>query len=261
MITHNDDDGEDKEHVVFVSRVLFTVRNMDENELTRHAEEICGSVHVSELEHLEDLEDEVTASICSVKSTPDWIQSSKEGIFQALRHRHDLAVSRNLPHMRNDQNEEDNVLPLGIYVHVEKTFYADCEDETHIHNKFVFDCINEDLHRILEESTSCAIRPVWRLSNARPALFPMLSRFSSDSDVVLWLKESFRNAERSCIQASDDQDEGMRIAELVNSEVQMQMRPGGTFWLRRDHEDFVEAGKIADDILDELISEDDLVLT
>ena len=78
---------------------------------------------------------------------------------------------------------------------------------------------------------------------------------------MLWLKESFRNAERSCIQASDDQDEGMRIAEMVNSEVQMQMRPGGTFWLRRDHEDYVEAGKIADDILDELISDDDLVLT
>ena len=38
------------DHVVFVSRVLFTVRNMDENELTRHAEEICGSEYVSELE-------------------------------------------------------------------------------------------------------------------------------------------------------------------------------------------------------------------
>ena len=244
------------DHVVFVTKVLFTVQHMDENELTRHAEEICGSQHVSELKHLEDLEDEVTASTCAVKSVPSWLERSNEGILKALRHQHDLAVSQNSPRIKDEDDEENCILPLGIYVHVEKTFYSDCEDEKHIHNKFIFDCINEDLDRVLAESTSCATCPEWRRNNTRPALFPMLNRFSSDNDIALWLKDSFRVGERTCIRASpgaDNHDELMRIVDVVNSEVQEFMRPGGMFWLRKDRSDFIEAGAIAEEMLDEMI--------
>ena len=58
---------------------------------------------MSELEHLEDLEDEIIASICSVKGTPDWLQSSKEGILQALKHQHDHSVTKSSAHERRSK--------------------------------------------------------------------------------------------------------------------------------------------------------------
>lgn len=250
------------DRIMFVSKVLFTVREMDEDELTRHATEICGSEHVSTLDHLEDLEDEITAATCSLTLIPDWVKQSDSGILKRLRHVHESAVLKEIPYrvMSRERGEEETslILPLGIYVHIEKTFYADCDDDVHIHNKFIFDCVNEDLDRVLSESTSCAIHPTWRRSNLRPALLPTLSRFSNDDDVVSWLKQSFRNSEMKCIRVdNEDNGEGedLKIAELVNSEIQEFMRPGGMYWVRKDYEDYEEAGLLADEILGELVDE------